>query len=186
VIRSGLPELPAARRARYVAAGVEETAARTLVAGPLLGVFEAAVRAGASPRGAANWITGEITAHLNRTGDDVTALAIDASGLAELVGMVDRGDLSSTAAKDVLTAVLAGEGAPRAVAERRDLLQVTDEGEIAALVASVLAEHPAEVARIATGEDKLIGFLVGKVMRAGGGKADPKAVDRLVRAQTSR
>ena len=185
-IRSGLPELPAVRRQRYVAAGVDEVAAHTLVAGPLVGLYEAAVAAGASPRGAANWITGEITAHLNRTGDEVTALAIDAAGLAELVTMVDHGDLSSTAAKDVLTAVLAGEGAPRTVAERHDLLQVTDEGEIAALVTAVLAEHPAEVARIAAGEDKLIGFLVGKVMRAGGGKADPKAVDRLVRAQTSR
>jgi aspartyl-tRNA(Asn)/glutamyl-tRNA(Gln) amidotransferase subunit B len=183
-IRAGLPELPASRRQRYLAAGVEEGAARTLVAGPLVGLYEAAVAAGASPRGAANWITGEITAHLNRSGGEPSALAIDAAGLAELVGMVDRNELSSTAAKDVFTAVLAGEGSPRAVAEQRDLLQVTDEGTIAALVASVLAEHPAEVARVAAGEDKLIGFLVGMVMRAGGGKADPKVVDRLVRAQT--
>ena len=185
-IRSGLPELPVARRARYVAAGVEEGAARTLVGGPLLGLFEAAVAAGASARGAANWITGEITAHLNPTGDDPVALAIDAPGLAELVKMVEGGELSSTAAKDVLVAVLGGEGRPRAVAERRDLLQVTDEGAITTLVDAVLAEHPDEMARIAAGEEKLIGFLVGKVMRAGGGKADPKVVDRLVRSQTSR
>jgi aspartyl-tRNA(Asn)/glutamyl-tRNA(Gln) amidotransferase subunit B len=86
----------------------------------------------------------------------------------------------------VLAAVLAGDGTPRAIAEQRDLLQVTDEGAITTLVAAVLAEHPDEVARIAAGEEKLIGFLVGKVMRAGGGKADPKVVDRLVRSRTSR
>jgi len=70
------------------------------------------------------------------------------------------------------------------VAAGRDLLQVSDESAIAGLVAKVLAEHPGEVARVAAGEEKLIGFLVGQVMRAGGGKADPKVVDRLVRAQT--
>lgn len=185
-IASGLPELPATRRARYVAAGVEDGAARTLVGSPLRDLFEGAVAAGASARGAANWVTGEITAHFNRTGGDPDALGIDAKGLAELVAMVEGGELSSTAAKDVLTAVLAGEGSARAVAEARDLLQVTDEGEIAALVAAVLAEHPGEVARIAGGEEKLIGFLVGKVMRAGGGKADPKVVDRLIRAHAER
>ena len=185
-IRAGLPELPAARLARYLAAGVEDGAARTLVGSPLLGLYEAAVARGVAPRSVANWVTGEITAHLNRTDADPSALAIDAAGLAELVDMVDRNELSSTAAKDVLTAVLAGYGTPRAIAEQRDLLQVTDEGAINTLVDSVLAEHPDEVARIAAGEEKLIGFLVGKVMRAGGGKADPKVVDRLVRSRTSR
>ncbi|HLE38279.1 MAG TPA: Asp-tRNA(Asn)/Glu-tRNA(Gln) amidotransferase subunit GatB [Acidimicrobiia bacterium] len=185
-IRAGLPELPAARRGRYVASGVEENAARTLVAGGLADLFDRAVTAGASARGAANWLTGEVTAHLNRTDGDTAALALDAAGLAELVAMVEGGELSSTAAKDVLIAVLAGEGTPRAVAGARDLLQVSDEGAIATLVTAVLAEHPAEVARVVAGEEKLVGFLVGKVMRAGGGKADPKVVDRLVRKQTRR
>ncbi len=184
-IRAGLPELPAARFARYVAGGVEDGAARTLVGSPLRDLYESTVALGASPRSVANWVTGEITAHLNRTADP-SGLAIDAAGLAELVRMVDGNELSSTAAKDVLTAVLAGDGTPRAIAEQRDLLQVTDERAITTLVDAVLADHPGEVARIVAGEEKLIGFLVGKVMRAGGGKADPKVVDRLVRSRTSR
>jgi len=184
-IRAGLPELPAARFARYVAGGVEDGAARTLVGSPLRDLYESTVALGASPRSVANWVTGEITAHLNRTADP-SGLAIDAAGLAELVRMVDGNELSSTAAKDVLAAVLAGEGTPRAIAEQRDLLQVTDERAITTLVDAVLADHPGEVARIVAGEEKLIGFLVGKVMRAGGGKADPKVVDRLVRSRTSR
>jgi aspartyl-tRNA(Asn)/glutamyl-tRNA(Gln) amidotransferase subunit B len=183
-LRRELPELPAARRARYVAMGIEEAAVRTLVAGPLVGLFEAAVEAGAAPRSTANWVTGEIAAHLNRSGGDPAALALDAAGLAQLVGMVEAGKLSSTAAKEVLEGVLAGEGSPEQVAAGRDLLQVSDESAIAGLVAKVLAEHPGEVARVTAGEEKLIGFLVGQVMRAGGGKADPKVVDRLVRAQT--
>ena len=119
-IRAALPELPAARRARYVAAGIEENAARTLVAGGLAELFDAAVLLGATARTAANWLTGEVTAYLNRTGGDAAAsLALDAAGLAELAAMVDGGELSSTAAKDVLTGVLAGEGTPRTIAVAR-------------------------------------------------------------------
>ncbi len=185
-IRAALPELPAARRTRYVAAGMEASAARTLVAGGLSDLLDAAVVLGATARTASNWLTGEVTAHLNRTGADAATLALDAAGLAELASMVDGGELSSTAAKEVLSGVLAAEGTPRTVAMKRDLIQVSDESTIAGLVAAVLAEHPGEVARVAAGEEKLIGFLVGKVMRSGGGKADPKVVDRLVREQTSR
>jgi aspartyl-tRNA(Asn)/glutamyl-tRNA(Gln) amidotransferase subunit B len=183
-LRRELPELPAARRARYVELGLEEAAARTLVAGSLGTLFEATLAAGAAPRRVANWLTGEIAAHLNRTAGDAGSLAIDAAGLAQLVGMIEVGKLSSTAAKEVLEGMLAGEGTPEQVAAARDLLQVSDEAEIAALVAAVLASHPDEVARVGAGEEKLVGFLVGQVMRAGQGKADPKVVDRLVRLQT--
>ena len=180
--RAAVPELPAARRARYAAAGVDPTTARHLVAGPLVGLFEAAVAAGAGARGAANLVTGEIAAHFNRTG----AAPIDGAALARLVTMIDEGSLSATAAKEVLAGVLAGEGSPDAVAAKRDLLQVSDEGAIAALVDGVLTAHASEAARAAAGEEKVIGFLVGQVMRAGKGKADPKVVDRLVRSRVAR
>jgi aspartyl-tRNA(Asn)/glutamyl-tRNA(Gln) amidotransferase subunit B len=99
--------------------------------------------------------------------------------------MTDAGDLSATAAKQVLDGVLAGEGAPRAVAEKRDLIQIRDEGALAAAVADVISAHPDEVARIADGDDKLIGFLVGQVMKATGGKADPRRVSELIRESVS-
>jgi aspartyl-tRNA(Asn)/glutamyl-tRNA(Gln) amidotransferase subunit B len=149
-------------------------------------LFESAVAAGAGARSAANWVTGEIAGHLNRTGIEARDVGIDGEGLAQLIAMVDGGQLSTTAGKEVLVGVLAGEGNPEQVAAARDLLQVSDEAEIAALVAAVLREHPAEVARVAAGEDKLLGFLVGQVMRAGKGKTDPKVVDRLVRSQTTK
>jgi aspartyl-tRNA(Asn)/glutamyl-tRNA(Gln) amidotransferase subunit B len=126
-------------------------------------------------------LTGEISAHLNRTGGDAASLVLSGGDLAELVAMVDAGDLSSTAAKQVLEGVLEGEGAPRDVATARDLIQIRDEGALAGAVADVADAHPDEMARIADGDDKVIGFLVGQVMRATGGKADPKRVSELIR-----
>ena len=180
-LRAGLPELPAQTRARFEDAGVDETSARVLVGGGLGPLFEDAVAAGAVAGEAAKWLTGEITAYLNRENADPSALRLDGPGLAELVGMVDAGDLSSTAAKQVLEGVLSGEGSPRQVAEARDLIQIRDEGALAAAVAAVVAAHPEEMARITQGDNKLIGFLVGKVMKATGGKADPRRVSEMIR-----
>ncbi|OFW66338.1 MAG: glutaminyl-tRNA synthase (glutamine-hydrolyzing) subunit B [Actinobacteria bacterium RBG_16_68_21] len=183
-LRAGIPELPAVRRERYMAAGLDATAARTLVAGDLSGLFDDAVAAGAAPRAVANWLSGEVTAHLNRTGTDAADLTLDGAGLAELVEMVDSGEVSATAAKDVLAGVLAGEGTPRKVAERRDLLQISDVGALVVAVDEALAAHQDEVARIRGGDARLVGFLVGQVMKATGGRADPQAVDRLIRERT--
>ena len=183
-LRSTIPELPAARRAHYVAAGVDEAAARTLVAGGLERVFDDAVSAGAPARQAAVWLTGEVTAHLNRTDQNPEALLLDGAGLAELVAMVDNREVSATAAKDVLSGVLAGEGSPRRVAEARDLLQISDAGALSAVVDEMLAAHAEVAERIRGGESRLVGFLVGQVMKATGGKADPKAVDALIRERT--
>jgi aspartyl-tRNA(Asn)/glutamyl-tRNA(Gln) amidotransferase subunit B len=129
----------------------------------------------------ANWLTGEITAHLNRTGDDPADLAMDGRSLAELVGMIGNGELSSTAAKEVLIGMLAGEGSPQEVAAAKDLMQMSDESAIALAVDAVIEAHPVEVARIKDGDERLAGFLVGQVMKATAGKADPRLVDRLIR-----
>ncbi len=183
-VRAALPELPQARRGRLMALGVEATAAATLVAGDgLADLFEAAVAAGADPRNAANWLTGEVVAHLRRTELGLDETPLEAGHLAELDGMVQGGELSATAAKEVLGGVLAGEGAPADVARARDLIQVTDVGALEAEVEAVLADNGDAVAKIRSGDMKPIGFLVGQVMRATGGKADPRKVSDLVRAK---
>ena len=98
--------------------------------------------------------------------------------------MTAGGDLSATAAKEVLAGVLAGEGDPREVAEARDLLQISDATAIEAEVAAVLEQHPEALAKLQDGDPKPIGFLVGQVMRATGGKADPRMVQDLIRRKT--
>lgn len=98
--------------------------------------------------------------------------------------MTAGGDLSATAAKEVLAGVLAGEGGPREVAEGRDLLQISDVSAIEAEVAAVLEQHPEALEKLRDGDPKPIGFLVGQVMRATGGKADPRMVQDLIRRKT--
>lgn len=182
-IRATLPELPAQRRERYRALGVESHAGGvlTLAEPTVREVFEAAIAAGADPRAAANWATGEVTAWLRRGARPAHETEVTGTFLAELIAMVVDGKLSATAAKDVLGGVLAGEGRPAEVAAARDLLQVSDTSAITDALDAVLAANPDALDRLRSGEEKVIGFLVGQVMRATGGKADPQVVNRLIR-----
>jgi aspartyl-tRNA(Asn)/glutamyl-tRNA(Gln) amidotransferase subunit B len=180
------PELPAEKRARYSALGADPRTAELLVdAGDLATLYEDAVDRGADARTVGIWLTGEVVRYLRAEGVEVGDTGLSAESLAELAAMTDDGDLSATAAKDVLAAVLAGEGTPRAVAEDRDLLQISDRTEIESEVVAVLDQHPDELERIRDGDTKPIGFLVGQVMRATGGKADPRLVQELIRSRAS-
>jgi aspartyl-tRNA(Asn)/glutamyl-tRNA(Gln) amidotransferase subunit B len=186
-IGSELPELPAARRSRYIAGGLDEGLAGVMSSAPapLRAVYAEAVTAGAPPRQAANWLVGEITAWLRREDADPSELPLSGDQLAELVSIVEESLVSASAAKDVLEGVLAGEGSPRAVAEQRDLVQISDTGALQAVVDAVIAANPDAVGSYRGGEEKAIGFLVGQVMRETGGKADPRAVNELLRAAIS-
>jgi aspartyl-tRNA(Asn)/glutamyl-tRNA(Gln) amidotransferase subunit B len=181
-LRAALPELPAQRRARYRALGLDAEAARVVVETEGYGaLLDGAGAAGADLRVAANWLTGEVTAHLRRLGLDAAGSPLTGAHLAELHALVVAGRLSATAAKEVLAGVLEGEGSPEQVAAGRDLIQISDEGVLGAAVAAVLADHPAEVERLRAGDQRLLGFLVGKVMQATGGKADPRRVSEAIR-----
>jgi Asp-tRNA(Asn)/Glu-tRNA(Gln) amidotransferase B subunit len=144
-------------------------------------VFDEAVALDADPLMAANWITGEVTAAFRKAEATTAEIRFTGNDLAELVTMVKEGTLSSSAAKEVLAGVMAGEGSPRIVAEARDLMQVSDEALIGIAVEQVLAANPDAIERFRRGEEKVLGFLVGQVMRATGGKADPKLVNALLR-----
>ena len=182
-VRSRLPELPAARRARYLESGLDVDLAGVLSDSPkeLRQVYEDAVTGGASPRAAANWLTGEIIAWLRRTDTDLSEVPLTGTQLAELVSIVDDGTVSSSAAKEVLEGVLDGEGDPRAVAETRDLVQISDTSALEAAVDEALAANPDAVDNFQAGETKVVGFLVGQVMRATQGKADPQIVNEMLR-----
>ena len=186
-VRVGLPELPAERKARYSNEGLDPDLAGVLSSSPVevRDIFEVATAAGADHRRAANWLTGEVTAWLRRTETDPTKLSLGGEQLAELVEIVDEGVVSSSAAKVVLEGVLQGEGSPREVAKARDLVQISDTSAIEEIVTKVLADNPEAVDSYAAGEEKVVGFLVGQVMRVSRGKADPKLVSELLRKKLS-
>jgi aspartyl-tRNA(Asn)/glutamyl-tRNA(Gln) amidotransferase subunit B len=181
-ILASLPELPAAHRARLTAAGLDERTASLVAADfELAALFDAASADGADPRTVGNWLTGEVVAYLRREDTSLPATALESRHLVDLSAMVADNSVSATAAKDVLEGVMAGEGSPSQVAEARDLLQISDAGVIEEPVAAVMAEHADAVEKIRGGDMKPIGFLVGQVMRATGGKADPAMVQALIR-----
>lgn len=175
-----LPELPSQARSRFGDLGLDPTAAALVARGDTGELFAAAVEAGADAKAAANWLTGEVMAWLRREGAELAATPLTGTHLAELSAMQNDGKLSASAAKDVLGGVLAGEGTPAEVAEARDLLQVSDAGALKGIIDQVLAENPEAIDKLAEGDEKVIGFLVGQVMRASGGKADPKLARELL------
>ncbi len=178
-IAAGLPELPAARRARYQERlGLTAYDAALLAADPAAGVlFDAALAADPtrSAKAVANWVTGESL----RLGP----ATIDPGQLARLVGLVDEGRLSGTNAKQVLE-VHAREGAPvDDIVARLGLRQINDPAALDALIDEVVAQHPAAVAELRAGKGQVLGFLVGQVMRASHGQADAEAVRALFEAR---
>ncbi|MGH9035662.1 MAG: Asp-tRNA(Asn)/Glu-tRNA(Gln) amidotransferase subunit GatB, partial [Acidimicrobiia bacterium] len=186
-VRASMPELPTARRRRLVEEwGISDHDAGVLLTSGLADYAAAAVAAGAPAREVTNWVVGDLLAHIH--GDPTASapadLALTAEGLAELVGLVGDGTLSRALAKEVLGAALAGEGSPRAVVTARGLAQVSDEGELVAVVEGILAASPAEVERYRAGDDKerkkLRGFFMGKVMAATKGRGNPQALNRLL------
>ncbi|MBT8165957.1 MAG: Asp-tRNA(Asn)/Glu-tRNA(Gln) amidotransferase subunit GatB [Acidimicrobiia bacterium] len=183
-VTARLPELPAQAYGRYLDMGLDGPVAAVISRDVEYGsVFEAAVAAGGTPQMVANWLTGEVTALLRRTESTLAESAINGTALAELSSMVADGTLSASAAKDVLAGVAAGEGTPDEVAASRDLVQVSDSAALEPIVDEVLAANAEAVEKLRAGDGKVVGFLIGQVMRATGGKADPGAVSEIIRSR---
>jgi aspartyl-tRNA(Asn)/glutamyl-tRNA(Gln) amidotransferase subunit B len=184
--RASVPELPAARRARYVSEwGISEHDARVLVEVPGLGDYaDAAVVAGGAPVEVAKWSTGEVLGYLNETGLSPEVLPLAPDGLAELVGLVADGTLSRTMAKDVLDEGLREGKRPKEVVDERGLAQVSDESELGRAVDDVLAANASTVEEWRAGDDKVRkkkrGFLMGELMKAMKGKGNPAVLNRLL------
>ncbi len=177
-----LPELPDAREARFRAAyGLDAEDARILVADAARADFFEAAARGRDPRLAANWVTGALAGALNRAGLGFSGSPVDAEKLGRLLDLVADGTLSQRAAKQVFERMFESGGEPAAIVEEEGLRQVTDAGAIEAEVERVLAAHPDQVAALRGGKGKLLGFFVGQVMKATGGKADPRAVNETLR-----
>jgi aspartyl-tRNA(Asn)/glutamyl-tRNA(Gln) amidotransferase subunit B len=180
--RAELPELPAARRHRYAEQlGLSVYDARVLTdERPMADYFEATVAAGGDPKGVANWITGDIAAHVNAERLTFAELPLQPAQLAEMVALIDDGVISGKIAKEILPELLTAGGSPRAIVEARGLGMISDPAAITAIVDELLTAHPEEVAAFRGGKTKLQGFFVGQLMKRTGGKADPKLANRIL------
>jgi aspartyl-tRNA(Asn)/glutamyl-tRNA(Gln) amidotransferase subunit B len=183
--REALPELPVARIARYEEMGVSADVALTLATDPrTAGYFENVVEAadGIEPRVLANWVTGELAAALRQA--EVEGGAADSRvsppALAALVRLVGEKKISHGSGKTVLAAMVVEGGEPEAIVEREGLAQMSDSGELEAIVEKAMAENPDAVEKIREGNGKAIGAIVGAVMRETKGRADGGEVNRLI------
>ena len=146
--------------------------------------FESVAK-GRDPKQAANWITGPLFGALNKTGQDISESPIDAERLGHMLDLIADGTLSRRTAKDVFAIMLTTDDDPAVIVTERGLRQITDMTEIEVLVDRIVAENPREAAAVAAGNQKIIGWFVGQVMKASGGKANPSAVNHLLRTRLS-
>ncbi len=182
-IRATLPELPAARRRRFAEAyGLSAYDADLLTQGRALAdYFEAAARAHAHPKTVANWVLNELLRELPADDDRaVAACPIPPANLAGLLGLVEGGTISGKMAKDVFDTMYRTGETAEAIVAREGLSQVADASELGRVVAEVLAAHPKVVEDWRGGKKAALGFLVGQVMKATGGRANPAVVNRLL------
>ena len=183
-IREQMPELPEAKRQRFATQyGLNEYDAGVLTATRELAKYYETVVAdsGADPKQAANWISVELLGFLNKSGTEIADSPVDEVMMAGLIKRIADNTISGKIAKEVLEAMLAGEGDADAIIEARGLKQITDTGAIEKMVEDVINQFPQQLEQYRSGKDKLLGFFVGQVMKATGGKANPAELNRILK-----
>jgi aspartyl-tRNA(Asn)/glutamyl-tRNA(Gln) amidotransferase subunit B len=185
-VRASLTELPRARRTRYVdELGLKPEVARVLVADRAATVlFEEAVELGAEPGATANWITQDLAGLRNEAGESDGSM-VGPRHIVDLVALVADGTIGGAGAKRALEEAFRTGDAIGDIVERRGLRQVSDADELGAVVERVLGEHADAAEKFRAGNESVIGFLVGQVMRASGGSANPTLAQELLRERLS-
>jgi aspartyl-tRNA(Asn)/glutamyl-tRNA(Gln) amidotransferase subunit B len=182
-VKSELPELPEAKRARFVEQyGLPPYDAGVLTASrPLADYLESAVQAGAAPKAASNWIMSELLGALNAEGKEITQSPVAAGQLAKLIGLVDSGEISGKIAKQVFGEMMQSGLDPEAVVEQKGLKQVSDTKALEAVLQKIFDANPGQVEQFKAGKDKLMGFFVGQAMKETKGQANPAILNELVK-----
>ena len=183
-VRQTLPELPDAKRQRFVDEyDIRPDDAAILTAAQALADYFEAVAAATEGKaqGVANFVIGEVAAALNRDGLDIEQSPVSAARLAGLLDRVKDNTISGKIAKEVFEAMWAGEGTADEIIDAKGLRQITDSSAIEAIVDKVIEANPGQVAEYKAGKDKLIGFFVGQVMKETGGKANPGQVNAILK-----
>jgi len=183
-LRAGLGVLPQVRVERYVGHGWSVAQAQQIVDTPGMAAYydEVVDVHGAPPQAAGNFILGDLTRLANESGTAIADSKLSAAALAELVSLVEAKTINSKIAKDLITRLWSEGGAPRELVEREGLGQVSDPGAIDALVAEIVAANPKVADDFRAGKEKVMGFLVGQVMKASRGKANPALAEERLRA----
>jgi aspartyl-tRNA(Asn)/glutamyl-tRNA(Gln) amidotransferase subunit B len=182
-IRCGMPELPLQKRERFVReyripaydAGVL-TASRALA-----DYFEEIARLSGQPKAAANWVMGDILRFLNDEKKSVGECPVSPANLASMIKLIQEGTISGKMAKEISETMYKTGRTPEEIIEEKGLVQITDEGALAATLAGILENNPEQLAQYRAGKEKLFGFFVGQAMKATGGKANPQLLNELLK-----
>jgi aspartyl-tRNA(Asn)/glutamyl-tRNA(Gln) amidotransferase subunit B len=182
-IRAGLPELPDARRGRFVSEyGIPEYDADLLTSERAVAEwFEDAVKAGAQAKSVSNWMMGDLMRLLNEENKSMEECPLKPGQLAEMLTLVEKGTISGKIAKTVFEDMYRTGKDAGTIVKEKGLVQISDESAIEKAVDEVIAKHPQEAGRFRAGEEKLLGFLVGQVMKATKGKANPQMLNELLK-----
>jgi len=182
-VRSRLPELPADRRERFVDEyGLREYDAQVLSLTRATGdYFEIAAKVSGDGRATANWVVGDLMGLLNAAGKEIESSPVSAVHLGELVALINKGELSGKLAKEILPKMFETGDAPSVVMEREGLKQISDSGALEKIADEVIAANPKQVEQYKAGKTALLGFLVGQVMKASRGQANPAAVNEVLK-----
>ncbi len=182
-IRATVPELPVAKRSRFVSSyGLREYDAHVLTATrEISDYFERAAKAAGDPRMAANWVTGDLLGALK--GREITESPVEAERLGELVAFIFKGEISGKMAKDIFAKMFETGESAAAIIDREGLRQISDTGALEKIVDEVIAASPKQVEQYKLGKTGVLGYLVGQVMKASKGQANPAAVNELLKAR---
>ncbi len=180
--RSELPELPAAKRNRYAAElGLSIYDARVLTdESSMAKYFEKVVNEGGAAKSSANWITGDIAAYIKSNRLSFDQLSFKPNELAEMLKMIDTGEISGKIAKEILPELLSKGGSPKQLVKERGLGMIGDPKVIEEIIDKLILNHPNEVESFRAGKKKLLGFFVGQLMKETKGKADPKLANQIL------
>ncbi|WLR51113.1 Asp-tRNA(Asn)/Glu-tRNA(Gln) amidotransferase subunit GatB [Bacillus tianshenii] len=181
-IRTEIPELPDARRERYVRdLGLPEYDAKVLtLTKEMSDFFEETVEKGADAKQAANWMMGEVSAYLNAEQVELEDTKLAPEGLAKMISLIEKGTISSKIAKKVFKELITEGGDPEQIVKDKGLVQISDEGELKKIVVGIMDNNPQSIEDYKNGKDKALGFLVGQVMKETRGKANPPMVNKII------
>ncbi|PKJ53931.1 Asp-tRNA(Asn)/Glu-tRNA(Gln) amidotransferase subunit GatB [Bacillus sp. SN10] len=181
-VRASIPELPDARKARYVTEiGLPAYDAHVLtLTKEMSDFFEATVADGADAKLTSNWLMGEVLAYLNKQQKELKDVALTPTGLSKMVQLIEKGTISSKIAKKVFNELIEKGGDPEEIVKAKGLVQISDEGTLRKVVTEILDNNEQSIEDFKNGKDRAIGFLVGQIMKATKGQANPPLVNKIL------